>query len=274
MYKDVAVVIIGYDGYIDVWNHSINLLNKYWYDRPETYLVSACLKPSYDNVNVLCAGEGSEWSLKVQYALEHIKKKYIILMLEDFFISDFVDNNQMNGIMEMIDKNEIKYYQLSVQLINAHWEKGQKFNGNRNIKIIPADKKYGLNLQAAVWDTEFLKKVVGKGNYNTWQFEINQLGSKKYNLHKVEYLIDVSNPLKITHMIVQSKYLPGSIKKINRIGYKISNEERECLNFKDNFKYNFKLLMYSLTPKFLIKPFKRIGKLLKIDFVTDRLSLK
>lgn len=272
MYDDVSILIVGFDRYIDVWNHSIDLLNKYWNDRPTTYLVSSTLKPSYQKVNVLCAGDGAEWSLKVRYALEHVKTKYVILMLEDFFVSDYVDNVRIQNILKTIHENRIKFYQLSVQLPNARWEKGAKFNGDKNVKVIPADKKYGLNLQAAIWDTDFLRETVGSENYNAWKFEINQLERKDLNDNRIEYLIDVSNPLNITHMIVQSKYLPNAVKKMKRIGCVITNDEREQMSFADNFKYNFKLLMYAITPKILVKPFKAIGRMFKIDFVTDRIK--
>ena len=34
--KDLSILIIGYDGYKDVWDIDIKLLNKYWSNRPKT----------------------------------------------------------------------------------------------------------------------------------------------------------------------------------------------------------------------------------------------
>lgn len=272
MFDDVSLIFVGYDGYVDVWNHCFNLLNEYWKERPKTYLASSVIRPEYKNVEVVAAGEDTEWSLRAKAVLDKVTTPYVILMLEDFFVSDYVDNEMIRDIIELIKENEIKFYQLNVQLIKQSWEKGKVFKGNRRIKIVPKDKKYGVNLQAAVWETEFLKKMIGNENYNAWKFEMNQLDVSSYNENRIEYLIDTRNPLNIIHTIVQSKYLRGALRKLRKKGYYIDSSEREVLSKKENFKYVFKLLMYSITPKWLVKPFKGIGRLLKIDFVTDRIK--
>lgn len=270
--SDISVLIIGFDGYKDVWDHDIELMNKYWPDRPKTYLANSELLPEYDGVEIINAGPDSEWSKKVQVALDRINTPYILLLLEDFFITDYVDNGQIQSIVKLIEEEEIKFYQILVQLVKQTWEKGQSYKGKKHIKIIPKDKKYGINLQAAIWEKNFLKETVGTGNYNAWEFEINQLGVDTYNIEKIEYLIDVRNVLHITHAVVQSKYLRNAKRKLSKIGITIPDSEREQLSRIDDFKYNLKLLMYSATPKVLIKPFKYIGRIFKVDFVTDRIN--
>lgn len=269
---DISILIVGFDGYKDVWDRQIFLLNRYWKERPKTYLADSVLNPNYDGVEIINAGAGSEWSRKVQIALERINTPYVLLLLEDFFVTDYVDNRIIESIIRMIKKDRIKYYQLLVQLINPRWEKGKAYKRHKYLKIIPNQKKYGINLQAAIWERDFLKRTVGSGNYNAWEFEINQLKKSNINQGKIEFLIDVRNVLNITHAVVQSKYLRAAKRKLRKIGLNISEKERTQLNRVDNFKYVFKLFMYSLTPKFLVRPFKAIGRILKVDFVTDRIK--
>ena len=204
---DLSILIIGFDGYKDVWDRDIYLMNKFWPDRPKTYLVNSELVPIYDGIEIINAGPNSEWSRKVQVALDRVDTPYVLLLLEDFFITDYVDNKMLESIIQMIEDDGILFYQLLVQLINQKWEKGKTYKRDKNIKIIPSNKKYGINLQAAIWDKEFLKKTIGIGNYNAWKFEINQLGREDFNIEKIEYLIDVRNVLNILHTVVQSKYL-------------------------------------------------------------------
>lgn len=272
IFDKVSILVVGFDGYIDVWNHFFYLMNKYWKGRPKTYLATSELSPKYENVEVIKAGKGSEWSKRAYSALEQIHTPYVILMLEDFFITDYVNNDVVKECLELVEKDDIKFYQILVQLIKQSWEKGKSYKGNKHIHIIPQDKKYGINLQAAIWKTEFLREKIGRENYNAWIFEMNQLESEKYNEKKIEYLIDDRNILNITHAVVQSKYLRSAIKKMKRIDCKINCDERPVLSKKEDFKYNFKLLMYSVVPKWLTKPAKKIGKLFKIDFVTDRIA--
>lgn len=270
--KDLSILIVGFDGYKDVWDTDIYLLNKYWSDRPQTYLATSVLRPEYENVDVISAGEGSEWSRKAYTALKEIKTKYVLLLLEDFFISSPVDNVLVLDSLQLVIDNNIKFYQVLVQLIKSTWEKGCPFQGEKRIKIIPQEKKYPLNLQAAIWDREFLLKTIGEENYNAWQFEIRQLTLCDINTDKIEYLIDDRNILNIEHMIVQSKYLRAPLKRILKRNPNIDIKGREVLSLKENLKYQFKLFMYSFTPQCLINPFKRIGRWLKIDFVTDRVT--
>lgn len=270
--KDLSILIVGFDGYKDVWDIDIYLLNKYWSNRPRTYLATSLLKPDYDNVEIIAAGKDSEWSKKAYVALKEIKTKYVLLLLEDFFVSAPVENNKVIECLELMKEEKIKFYQVLVQLFKSTWEKGAPFHGNKRIHIIPQDKKYPLNLQAAIWDREFLIETIGEGNYNAWQFEIKQNSNSNINEGKIEYLIDDRNILNIEHTIVQSKYLRGPLKRILKKEPQIDIAGRGVLSVKENFKYQLKLLMYSLTPKFLVKPFKTIGRLLNIDFVTDRIS--
>lgn len=274
IFDDVSILIIGFDGYKDVWNHCISLLNRYWKERPKTYLATSELTPDYTNVEIIPAGRGAEWSRKVQVALKEIDTSYVILLLEDFFISDYINNDLIKDALELVEEDDIKFYQLLVQLLKQSWEKGMPYKGNKHIHIVPRDKKYGINLQAAIWKTDFLRERVGTENYNAWLFEMNQLKTENYNVAKVEYLIDDRNILNITHAVVQGKYLRGAVKHMEKLGHHIDLTERPLLSKVENFKYNLKLFMYSVTPKCLVKPAKAIGKLIKVDFVTDRLSKK
>ncbi len=270
--KDLSILIIGYDGYKDVWDIDIYLLNKYWNNRPKTYLATSVLKPDYRNVSIITSGEGAEWSMKAYNALTKIRTKYVLLLLEDFFISSPVDNQLVIDSLQLIKDNNIKFYQVLVQLIKSSWEKGASFHGDKHIKIIPPNKKYPLNLQAAIWDREFLLKTIGEGNYNAWQFEIKHISIGDINVSKTEFLIDDRNILNIEHTIVQSKYLRAPLRRLHKREPQIEISGRDVLSIKEDFKYRFKLLMYSITPSCLIKPFKRIGRWLSIDFVTDRVA--
>lgn len=268
--KDLSILIVGFDGYKDVWDIDIYLLNKYWRNRPKTYLATSVLRPHYTDVEIITAGEGSEWSKKTYTALNKITSKYVLLLLEDFFISSPVDNTLVLESLQLIKDNNIKFYQVLVQLVKSSWEKGAPFQGNRHIKIIPQNKKYPLNLQAAIWDREYLLETLGDGNYNAWQYEIRQIAKDYLNVEKVEYLIDDRNILNIEHTVVQSKYLRAPLRRLLKKDPMINIKGRAFLSFKENFKYRFKLLMYSLTPKCLVAPFKEIGRWLNVDFVTDR----
>lgn len=268
--NDLSILIIGYDGYIDVWENFVYFINKYWSHRPMTYLATSELQPDFPNIKVIPSGKNSEWSKKAQTALKEIKTKYVLLLLEDFFITDEVDNEKISEILEFIKENDVKFYQLTTQYISKIFVEGKPLKDNKHIHIIPKDKKYGINLQAAIWETDFLRNTIGDGNYNAWTFECNNLSLNHYDESKTQYLIDDRNILNILHAVLQSKYLPYAVKRCKELGHPLNVEQRPILSKLENAKYSLKLLAYSLTPKKLVKPIKKLARHLNFNFVTDK----
>lgn len=268
--ENISLLIIGYDPYIDVWKHYFDLLEKYWKDRPETFLATNVVNPNYPNVKTIPVGEDAEWSRKVQVALEHIKTKYVVLLLEDFFTTREVDNNTVDSLMASVIKGDIKY----CKLLNESKIKGEIYGGNKHLHIIRKDEEYGISLQPAIWNVEYLREKVGKENYNAWIFEFNQVKNKGWNETKIDCIADDSNPLQITHAVVQSQYLRKAIRVFKSQGYEINTNTRKVMSLKDTFKYRLKNFANHTIPKKYHNCFKPFGRLLGIDFVSDRQNQK
>lgn len=269
----VTILVVGYDGYKDVWDENFRLMNMNWNDRPRTILANGLLTPEYKNVEIINAGSDAEWSKKVQVAMKSIDTPYVLLLLEDFFIADKVDTDKIYSALQLVSDENIKFYQILVQLMKQSWAEGKAFKNDKHVHIIPSDKKYPVNLQAAIWDSDFLRECVGEENYNAWQFEIRHI-DRRVNEDKIEFLIDDTNMLNIVHSVVQSKYLRCAIKSLKKRGYSVDLSKRPMMSRNEEFKYQLKLFMYSVVPKRLVAPAKKIGKLMGVDFVTDRISGK
>ena len=266
MMEKVSLLIVGFDPYKDVWDHYFELLEKYWPDRPRTYLATNILTPNYHNVRAIPVGTDAEWSRKVSVALAEIETPYVILLLEDFFTTEFVQNDVLEDLIECICKNRIKY----CKLLNQSRIKGDVFDNKKYLRIIGASEEYGISLQPAIWDKDFLQQTVGTENYNAWIFELNQVKEKKQNREGIDCIADTRNILKITHAVVQSKYLRKAVRVFAKQDYPLNIEQRAMLSIKDNFKYRLKCFMADNMPKQLKPILKRIGKLLKVDFVSDK----
>lgn len=264
---NVCVLIIGFDGYIDVWNSYFELLNKYWKNRPKTYLATSVLNPEYKNVTVIPAGENSEWSEKTRNALLQIKEKYVVLLLEDFFTTRQVDNSKLLHIVKLMENNDLNF----CRILDQKKMKGKHFMGEKHIRVIPKTDKYGLCLEPSIWNKEFLLQMIGEGNYNPWIFEFKLLGANLHNQNRIDAIQDDSNILEITHGIVQSKYLPSCIKTFEKQGYHFNLEKRKVLSSKEYFKYRLKCFVNFHSPEWTKKYLKIIGRKMGVDFVSDRL---
>lgn len=267
-FENISLLIVGYDGYNDVWNHYFELLNKNWIDRPKTFLATNVLEPSYKNVKVIPCGENSEWSDKVRISLNLIDTKYVILLLEDFFTVDVVNNESLRYLIQIIEDNKIDY----CKLLNQSKIKGKLFNGIKNLHIIDKNEKYGISLQPSIWNKNYLKSIIGDDSYNAWLFELKMVDNPIQNKEKINCLAYNDNILNIVHSIVQSKYLKSAVRELKKYGYNIDESERDFFSTKDTIKYRLKrFFSENIKNEILRKNFKKIGKKLQIDFVSDRI---
>lgn len=263
---DISLLIIGYDLYVDVWNHYFELLNKYWTNRPKTYLATNTLAPNYKNVEVIQCGEEAEWSRKVYNSLKVIPSEYVVLLLEDFFTTKEVDNYEFTQLVNFCRENNVDYCKLK----NQSKIVGPSFMGKKHLHVIDKNTEYGISLQAAIWKKSFLQKLIGSGNYNAWIFELTQVKEKTHLKPDNICIADDRNILEITHAVVQSKYLRKAIRVFKNQGYKIDTSQREVMSSSEEFKYNLKCKMAEITPDALKPFFKKIGKKMNVDFVSDR----
>ena len=147
--SDMAIVVVSYDGYSDLWDDYFALLNKYWTNRPyPVFLANNIKQPYYKTVSVINGGIHAQWSTRTRIAVEQIEEPYICLLLEDFFTGSNVDNTLINEALKLIKKDELKYYKLnSFSTINTANYKGISY-----LCTIPEDLDYGVSLQPAIWN--------------------------------------------------------------------------------------------------------------------------
>lgn len=267
--EDVSICIIGYDGYKEVWDLFFEFLNENWANRPKTYLFTNELNTKYHNVETIPCGKEAEWSTKVLKALEVVESKYICLLLEDFFMIENIDNKIFINTIDFMKLNQIVYYKLQ----NQSYFKSKKLEGYDYLQYIPKNLKYGISLQPAIWDKRFLKSRVGSGNYNAWTFELNQnlnISSFEDDFYK-DCVYDNRNILNILHGIVQSSFLRDAAKIIKNKGKNIELESIKIMKYDVYIKYKLKRFFSNLLPKSLNSVGKRIGRLMGIDFVSDRI---
>ena len=116
-------------------------------------------------------------------------------------------------------------------------------------------------MQAAIWNKEFLYELIGEGDYNAWEFEMNRL-KESVNADNIPLdgcVYDDRNILHIVHGVVQGKFLPSAVKQLRNIGFELNTSPREIMSFKEYAYYKLKLHMKDVLP---IKVTKGIKPLL------------
>lgn len=219
MTEDIlSIVVVSTDSYSDLWPDFFKCLKDYWPDCPyKIYLVNNTLNPNFDGVEVINSGENAQWSERTRNALHKIPTKFVCCLLEDFFISEKVDTVVVKDAIDFMEKEGLLYYKiLSLSKFTT-----ENYKSIPYLQTIPASYRYGISLMASIWDKTFFLEKIGKENYNPWKFEVDRLNEEKEaeDPFKTVGVFDNRNILKITHMVVQGKYLPYSLRKMQKKGY-------------------------------------------------------
>lgn len=236
--KDLlTIVFIGFDGYSDLWDDCIGLFKHFWSNCPYKVLfVDNVKEVNWEGITSLHSGKDAEWSRKIQTAISNCNTPYICLLLEDFFVGDYIDNNIIKNTLQIIKDNNLSYYKL-VNMSRAVKNKDPMFKNYSFLHVIPENDEYGVSLQAAIWDVNYLKKLVGDENYNAWKFEFARVkdAQDKPNIPKQGCVFDDRNILNLQHGVIQSKYLPNTIKYFKKKGITL-NINRPVMSYFNYYK--------------------------------------
>lgn len=157
------------DSYKDLWPDFFALKRLNWpncsYD---TYLVTNNEVCEEENVKTIVCGDELNWTGRLQKCLNEIHADYVILMLEDYYISSKVDNFEVQKIVSFIKLNNVSYYKLETRGTRFPTTFGEE----SYIKSITPDIRYGISLITSIWKIDFLLEVLNGEDYTAWEFEL------------------------------------------------------------------------------------------------------
>lgn len=272
MINDTAIVFIVFDGYEDLWDDAIRLIELYWPLHPPIYVFTNTITHNWPGIKCIPVGDKAEWSMKAQAAVDTVVEQYLILMLEDFYVGAAVDNRKIEELIGFMKSRNIEYCRLCdnnriVPKLLPKYESGYPY------EVIFEDQKYGINLQASVWKKSFLKQIVGKENYNAWVFEVNQTKKARTAEH-VPFKRCISSPgniLHIKHGALQGKMLPPTVKYFAEIGHPLSTK-RQVMDKYSYTRFIIKHLGKDLTPAFAVKWVKNLARKFGYTFLDEKWS--
>ena len=261
--EDVAIVVVSFDKYSDIWDVFETCINRFWGNRPySTYLITNEKKPSYEGISVITTGKEESWSVRVNRALEKIKEKYLILLLEDYLIDEMVDNEFLQNTLIYVEQNNMDYFRIA-PIPRIHG-RANEFHAIQ----IKDQVLYGVNLQAAIWRKEYLKSIVSKGSFNAWEFEARQkLGLET----RIEGNCYASNVYIIHYLngIIQGKWYSNTINSFKSKGIEIPLGNRALMKKKEMAKEKWKNFLLHHIPPRMVGKLKPLAKKMGFKFVTE-----
>lgn len=179
--EPVAFMIVSCDRYADLWDPFFSSLRKYWPDCPyPLYLLTN--HKSYDapGVTVVKVGDDRSYSDNLEAAVSQIDEPWIILWLEDIFISAPVDTHRFQAMIAEAQSIPVGYLKLSPDLPLSYDD-----NSSQGIGPIPKGVRYRSAIGLSLYKVSTLKKLLIP-NADAWELDrstvSNDLGEPFYAL--------------------------------------------------------------------------------------------
>lgn len=248
--KQLGIYISSYDGCSDLWDTFFMLFDRFWPDcKYPVYLINNVLPYQHENITVVNTGQEIHWFYRTLVSLKQLKEKYILFMLEDYFISKIVNNGDIAEILDFMEANEAYYYQLSVGCT------GSKEPCRVNVT---AETEYPISLQPAIWNRQRLIKLLedinGKTPWDVEYYLVNAFRDKKGSIKGAYH--DTRDILGYKNGVLRGKWIPSTIKYYKKTGIDIYTGNRQVMSSGKMLKY----LTATFVQKHVPKRIKAIGK--------------
>ena len=109
--RDMAIILPACDRYLDIVSEYMRYLRLNWIDCPFEIILVTETQP-YDDprVSSYTTSKTTEWTGRVLEGLKHTDCKYALVMIEDAFFSQKVNNQDVYDILDFMKKHDVKYY--------------------------------------------------------------------------------------------------------------------------------------------------------------------
>lgn len=223
----MAIVVVGCDLYSDIADYYIMFLKKNWPDcRFPVYVATESHEFTDKSINSVICGSNSTWTGRAIKAIKQANTKYILLTVDDIFISEAVDSSAFEEILQFMNREKIMYYRIPVFRTSKKYEKS--YPGFDNVELIAARKPYAISIGTAIWNCNELLRVLGDGSKSAWELE-NDFSCFSINYSKPyidKYVADKRFLLHSVHMIKAGKWIPKAAREMKKKGLKIDYSKR------------------------------------------------
>jgi len=174
--------------------------------------------PRVTNIQVGDIDEG--WSSNFLKALENVKTKYVIIILDDYILNKQVDEKKLDEVLKFMRKTNGAYIQVGPEGVND----GPAASGIEGVTVRSRFGAYRTSLQACIWETEVLKWLLKPGE-TIWEFE--KTGSiRSEGVMKKPFYLMVKDPIfEYLNAVDSRKYRKKVVEYINEQGIKFDPQK-------------------------------------------------
>jgi len=162
-----AIYIAGMDMNADLIRCAVQCIQKNVDLDCKIYVGVESYQDEIAGAHLLHVEPGKQWSGRAREHLKQIDEPYLLMILEDYFLSSF-DETQLTDII-----SKMRAYKAGVVKLYASPKPDYGLAGQANWGFFLPGKKMGrVNTQPAIWDKTFLQALLFEDE-SLWEFEVN-----------------------------------------------------------------------------------------------------
>lgn len=246
---NLAILVPSCDKYSDLWHPFSELLFKFWpqlqsvHSKLNIYLLSNEVDFVHDRIQNIKIYNDINWSDSIKSALKQIDEKYVLIILEDYFLHTPVNDQHFWDAFMLMQEQDAAYLQVAYSVENPDLSKVFAYDV---VQKLP-NAEYRTSLQAAIWDKEVLLNLLQSGE-SAWQFE--KEGSVRSEAIERPFLAIIEDPpLKYLNMVtlgvIDVKLIEYCKKNLGVDFGKVSKKLRRSDAFKYRIRPYRKTIIYS-----------------------------
>lgn len=235
MNEELSILVLSCDKYSDLWGPFFSCFFKFWPEcNYKIYLGANNKKFDDSRVETILSGDDKDWSSSFLKILSQIDSKYIIVLLEDLFIIDYVDNDKIDNSLKFLINNNFNFCHIGKMV-------GADKIVNDDFGLLDKGMPYRVNV-FGIWEKTYLENILIPGE-NAWNFEI--MGSYRSSYDDGFYFTR-QKILNTLNMVEKGKWCPDKLKIIKKIGIDINNNQRDTLSGLYLIKSKIQILIVSI----------------------------
>jgi hypothetical protein len=185
-----------------------------------------------NGIKALKVEEDIDWSSNLKKALLDIKTDYVLLWLDDVFLSEKVDNAQIKEIMGFIKKYDPNFLRMRPSPKPDIWL--EKNFG----EILQESLYYRVSIFSTIWKKDILQSLILNGE-SAWDFEMK--GSKRSASYD-KFFCTRTLIFQYIHGIEKGIWKADAVRWLKMRSQKMDFEYRRMMSGSEVFKHKIDLL--------------------------------
>jgi len=256
-----SVLIAGCQKNEDIAQRMLELISIHWKQSINNIVVCTDYPFKKQSFKNTIAANSDSFKIRLLEGIKKCTNEYIILLLDDYFITKCIDNKKIEKLIGDLVVNNVDYCRL-IGIPKCH----RQYKPIKTTYYINIKKHYGINLQPSIWKKDTLLSILEKNNgENAWETE-----------SRMSYVFDNPNALCITYnsnvLSIKNGLLRGRLfPYTNKLLIKNNLEplDRKIISKRKYLIFLIRQNIGSTLPNFLRLFFKKIGKFFGREYYTD-----